>query len=176
MQVLGCQCFLYFKEEKKLKFRFQCEIYWFSDLATKSNQHTAQDTAPLCERPPVLALMCPSLPREGRQDWETCPLRKVSFYAKYSPIYRLDSFPSPKDGEKASAWGANAWDGLTADPGWSPLLAVQAPAKAWDWQRRPDRSRETRTKEAEQTTVILYDLHGINLWTAGESEHNKGPN
>lgn len=147
MQVLGCQCFLYFKEEKKLKFRFQCEIYWFSDLATKSNQHTAQDTAPLCERPPVLALMCPSLPREGRQDWETCPLRKVSFYAKHSPIYRLDSFPSPKDGEKASAWGANAWDGR---PGMVPPLGCTSSCQslglaeaAWQISRNTNQGGRT---------------------------------
>lgn len=143
------------------------------------NQHNVQDTAPLCERAlsNSPALMLSSLLNGEMRDWETCSFwREESlFMLNIAPCaHGYLYFPQKKILKRPSAraGGWEVWGRLTAALWWSPLccsssfqsLLLQLANAAWQINKNMNQVSKTN-----HSAVILHDLHGMNLWTIGES-------
>lgn len=104
----------------------------------------------------------------------------VSFYTKHSPTYIMDIFGSLGEiVKRPSVWGTQYEAAPQLYCAMVPF-AAQAPANACfgglayaAWQTTRNTNQVSKTNHS---VVILHDLHGINLWTIGESSHNKGLN
>lgn len=145
-------------------------------LATKLT-HCTRHCLSAGERSPMPALMLPSLPSRSNGEWEIgeCSFwREEYFYAKHSPMYMWTSSGSLKGIlKRPSAWVGTKNEVASLLHYHGLFFVVQAPAKACfsDWQMRPWQitGNMSQVSKTNHNVVILHDLHGINLWTIGES-------
>lgn len=157
---------------RKKRIKIQISVWNLTNFQMlQLNQHTIQDTSTWA--PSSTDFKASFSPKGGNKRLGNTPIlkRKVSFYVEHSPTYRMNIFSSLQEMVKSTpAWGNKAWGRLTADLGWSPLCCTGScqslglATAAWQIARNMNQGSKTN-----HSVVILYDLHGINLWTIGES-------
>lgn len=150
-------------------------------LATKSTHHTRHSPS-VGEHSPMLAFMLSSLPNGGTGKWETA---KHAHFGEKSLFLRLNIAPCiyghlllpQRDSKKASGLrrgrgGECKVRGSLCCTVMSPLYCTNSCQSLLQrlantaWQITKNMNQVSKTNHS---VVILHDLHGINLWTVGES-------